>query len=251
MDAEAREQRVIAAFVAAANTLTTEFDEIELLDSLLHDCVEILGMKAGGLLLADAEGTLQYIASTDRAAAFAEMMQLDAGSGPCIDSYHQGERVSVGDIDAEGARWPEFSAAAKALGIRSALAIPMKLRGKVIGSMNLFGELTGRVGERDAELAEALAGVATIGLLQERLVREGKIVEEQLQRALDSRVTIEQAKGVIAGALSISMDEAFGLMRSYARQRNLTLRGVAQGVSSREISADDFGVAAGQVTASP
>ncbi|WP_084040501.1 GAF and ANTAR domain-containing protein [Demequina sp. NBRC 110053] len=244
MDAEAREQIVIRAFVAAANTLTTEYDEVELLDTLLHDCVGILGMKAGGLLLADADGTLQYIASTDRAAAFVEVMQLDAGSGPCIDSYRSGERVSVADIAEERARWPEFSSAAKALGIRSALAIPMKLRGKVIGSMNLFGEHTGRVSERDAELAQALADVATIGLLQERLVREGKVVEEQLQRALDSRVLIEQAKGVISGSLSISMDEAFRVMRAYARQRNLTLHGVAQTLSSGELRADDLGVTA-------
>ncbi|GIG54336.1 GAF and ANTAR domain-containing protein [Demequina activiva] len=246
MDAEAREQRISAAFVAAADTLTAEFDEVELLHTVLQDCVEILGMKAGGLLLADADGKLQLLTSTGSAAAFVEVMQLGADAGPCIDCYDRGERVSVSDIEGERERWPEFSRAAVAQGFRSALATPMRLRGRVIGSMNLFGEHTGHVSDRDAALAQALADVATIGLLQERLVREGKMIEEQLQRALDTRVAIEQAKGVIAGSLSVSMDEAFGLMRTYSRDRNLTLHGVAQSLSARELTAHDFRVSAEQ-----
>lgn len=248
MDAEAREQRISAAFVSAADTLTAEFDEVELLHTLLQDCAEILGMKAGGLLLADASGKLQLLTSTDSAAAFIEVMQLASDAGPCIDCYDAGERVSVSDIEGELERWPEFSRAALAQGIHSALATPMRLRGKVIGSMNLFGEQTGHVSERDAALAQALADVATIGLLQERMVREGKLVEEQLQRALDSRVAIEQAKGVIAGTLSITMDEAFALMRSYSRDRNLTLHGVAQSLSAQELTAHDFDMMAEQTT---
>ena len=242
MDAEARELRISAAFVAAADTLTAEFDEVELLDTLLHDCVDILGMKAGGLLLADADGKLQLLTSTDTAATFIEVMQLASDAGPCIHCYETGERVSVSEIDDEHERWPEFSRAALAQGIHSALATPMRLRGKVIGSMNLFAEHAGHVSERDAAVAQALADVATIGLLQERMVREGRMVEEQLQRALDSRVLIEQAKGVISGSLSISMDDAFGLMRAYSRDRNLTLHGVAQSLSVRELTAADFDV---------
>lgn len=244
MDAETREQRISAAFVAAADTLTAEFDEVELLHTLLRDCVDILDMKAGGLLLADADGKLQLLTSTDTAAAFIEVMQLASDAGPCIDCYQTGERVSVSEIADEGERWPEFSHAALAQGVHSALATPMRLRGRVIGSMNLFGERAGHVSDRDASVAQALADVATIGLLQERMVREGKLVEEQLQRALDSRVAIEQAKGVIAGSLSISMDQAFGLMRTYSRDRNLTLHAVAQSLSAQELSVQDFGLPA-------
>ncbi|MFW7415872.1 GAF and ANTAR domain-containing protein [Demequina sp. SO4-18] len=246
MDGELRETRISAAFVAVADTLTTDFDAVDLLHTLVNDCVEILDMKAGGLLLADGSGELQLMTSTSEAAEFVEVMQLAADSGPCIECYTRGVAVSVSDIDDEESKWPEFRRVALAQGIHSALATPMKLRGRVIGTMNLFAERTGHVSARDAAVAQALADVATIGLLQERVIRESQLIEEQLHRALDSRVMIEQAKGVIASSLSVSMDEAFALIRKYSRDRNVTIRAVAEGISGREIRAQDIASAAGQ-----
>ncbi len=240
MDGVLRETRISAAFVAVADTLVTDFDAVDLLHTLVRDCVEILDMKAGGLLLADAAGNLQLMTSTSEAAEFVEVMQLAADAGPCIDCFTRGEAVSVDDIADEESRWPEFRRVALAQGMRSALATPMKLRGKVIGTMNLFGAEVGHVSERDAAVAQALADVATIGLLQERVIREGQLIEEQLHRALDSRVMIEQAKGVIASSLSMSMHDSFALLRKYARDRNLTIRAVAESVSGRELRADDI-----------
>jgi ANTAR domain len=124
------------------------------------------------------------------------------------------------------------------------LATPMKLRGRIIGTMNLFGTHPGEVNARDAAVAQALADVATIGILQERVIREGHLMEEQLHRALDSRIMIEQAKGVIANELSLSMDDAFGLLRTYARDRNLTIRSVAEQVSNREVRVREIATAA-------
>jgi ABC-type phosphate/phosphonate transport system ATPase subunit len=116
------------------------------------------------------------------------------------------------------------------------LATPMKLRGKILGTMNLFGITAGEVTARDAAVAQALADVATIGILQERVIQEGHLIEGQLHRALDSRILIEQAKGVIANELSLSMDDAFNLLRKYARDRNLTISSVSEQVSNRAIS---------------
>ena len=116
----------------------------------------------------------------------------------------------------------------------------MKLRGRIIGTMNLFGTHAGEVSARDAAVAQALADVATIGILQERVIRESHLMEEQLHRALDSRIVIEEAKGVIANDLSLSLDGAFGLLRTYARNRNLTIRSVAEQVSNREVEARDI-----------
>jgi len=217
MDGALRETRISAAFVAVADTLVTDFDAVDLLHTLVRDCVEILDMQAGG-----------------------EVMQLAADSGPCIDCFTRGQAVSVSDIADDESQWPEFRRVALAQGIHSVLATPMKLRGKVIGTMNLFGTGVGHVSDRDAAVAQALADVATIGLLQERVIREGHLIEEQLHRALDSRVMIEQAKGVIASSLSVTMDEAFALIRKYSRDRNLTIRAVAESVSGREIPADDI-----------
>jgi GAF domain-containing protein len=245
MEGAQRETRISAAFVAVADTLTTNFDVVDLLHTLVHECVEILEMKAGGLMLADSAGELQLMTSTSEAAAFVEVMQLDAASGPCIDCFTKGAAVSVSEIEEDPSRWPEFGKAALAEGFHSALATPMKLRGRVIGTMNLFGASPGEVSARDAAVAQALADVATIGILQERLVREGHLIEEQLHHALDSRVMIEQAKGVIAHSLSLSMDDAFGLLRKYARDGNLTIRSVAKRVSDRELAVEEIAKAAG------
>ncbi|WP_246837302.1 GAF and ANTAR domain-containing protein [Salinibacterium sp. UTAS2018] len=208
---------------------------VELLHTLVQECAEILAMKAGGLMLVDGSGELQLMTSTSEAASFVEIMQLTAAAGPCIDCFRTGAAVSVMEIS-ETVRWPEFRAAALDQGFRSVLATPMKLRGKIIGTMNLFGARPGAVSSRDAAVAQALADVATIGILQERVIREGQLMEEQLHRALDSRIMIEQAKGVIANELSLSMDDAFALLRKYARDLNLTIRNVSEQVSGREVS---------------
>ena len=239
MDSTSRETRVNAAFVAVADTLTTDYDMVDLLHTLVQECVGILGMQAGGLMLVDNTGELQLMTSTSEAAGFVEVMQLNASAGPCIDCFRTGKAVSVKEVS-ESTPWPAFRASASQQGFRSVLATPTKLRGRIIGTMNLFGTHAGEVSARDAAVAQALADVATIGILQERVIRESHLMEEQLHRALDSRIVIEEAKGVIANDLSLSLDGAFGLLRTYARNRNLTIRSVAEQVSNREVEARDI-----------
>ncbi|QYF74368.1 GAF and ANTAR domain-containing protein [Cryobacterium sp. PAMC25264] len=235
MDGTSREARITAAFVMVADTLTTEYDMVDLLHTLVEECAGILKVKAGGLMLVDGNGDLQLMTSTSEAAEFVEMMQLDASDGPCIDCFRSGKAVSVEEISMSE-KWPLFQKAASAAGFRSVLATPLKLHAKVIGTMNLFGTAAGEVSERDAAVAQALADVATIGILQERVIREGHLIEEQLHRALDSRILIEQAKGVVANELSMNMDEAFLLLRKYARDRNMTIRTVADQISNRHLT---------------
>jgi GAF domain-containing protein len=192
-------------------------------------------VDAGGLLLADELGELQLVASTSEQVGLVEVMQLDAGIGPCVDCYRTGLAVSVSDIASDRARWPEFSAAAHSQGFLAVHATPLRLRGQTLGAMNLFSKTAGVLNAPDAAVAQALADVATIGILQERSIRETTIVTEQLQRALESRVLIEQAKGVLAAMGTTDVDEAFFAMRNYARRNNLSLRFVAEGVTSRTI----------------
>jgi GAF domain-containing protein len=235
MDGTSREARISAAFVSVADTLTTEYDMVDLLHTLVSECAGILGMEAGGLMLVDGNGDLQLMTSTSEAADLVEVMQLAAAAGPCIDCFRTGVAVSVREIS-ESQQWPKFRTAAMEQGFHSVLATPMKLRGKILGTMNLFGITAGEVTARDAAVAQALADVATIGILQERVIQEGHLIEGQLHRALDSRILIEQAKGVIANELSLSMDDAFNLLRKYARDRNLTISSVSEQVSNRAIS---------------
>ena len=231
----ARERRISAAFVAVADTLTTDFDMVDLLHGLVEECTQILHTESGGLMLLDTNGELQLMTSTSEEAAFVEVMQLNASAGPCIECFSTGTAVSVPDIRKVGSEWAEFKRAALDNGFTSAHATPMKLRGQVIGTMNLFSTTRGALSERDAAVAQALTDVATIGILQERIVREVNTMSNQLHRALDSRVLVEQAKGMIAQSQSLDMDAAFAVIRAHARANGLTIREVAEGVCDRSI----------------
>lgn len=235
MTEQTREARLSAAFVTLADTLTSEYDIVDLLHTLMNECVELMDVQAGGMLLANAHGELELIASTSERADFVEVLQLNAGAGPCVECFTTGKAVSVGNVAEAGDDWEEFRDACLQQGFHAVHAVPMRLRGQIIGAMNLFRTSVGELSAADASVTQALADVATIGILQERLIRESGIVAEQLQRALDSRVLIEQAKGVLAESWNIDMDEAFSLLRDYARNQNLTLRSVAEGVVGRTL----------------
>ena len=230
-----REQRINAAFVAVADTLTADYDLIELLHTLVGVCADVLDVDAAGLVLADDDGELQVLASTSEQADLVEVMQLAAGAGPCVECFRTGTVVDIADIAESGSRWPEFQAAAIGQGFRAVHATPMRLRGQVLGAMNLFRVDPGNLNDADASVAQALADVATIGILQERSIRETGIVAEQLRWALESRVIIEQTKGVLSALDGVGVDEAFDRLREYARNHNLTLRAVAEGVTSRTL----------------
>ena len=238
MSKKSRETRLNAAFVAVADTLTANYDVVDLLHTLVSECAEILNVQAGGLMLADSDGNLQLVASTSESADLVEVMQLAAGAGPCVDCFTTGTMVSVPDIASTGQKWPAFREAALSQHFLSVHATPMRLRGNVIGTLNLFGTSVGEVTPADAAVAQALADVATIGIIQERIAAHSHLVAEQLQNALDSRILIEQAKGALAQATAMTTDEAFNSLRSYARNHNLTLRAVAQGVTDRTITID-------------
>jgi GAF domain-containing protein len=235
MNEQSREARLNRAFVTVADTLTDDYDVVELLQTLVEECTEILDAQAGGLMLVSSDGELQLVASTSESVELVEIMQLDAGAGPCLDCFATGEAISISDIAEAGDDWPAFRAAALAQGFLSVHATPLQLRGHVIGTMNLFGTSVGALTRRDAGVAQALADVATIGILHERLIRQSHVVAEQLQRALDTRILVEQAKGVLAQDGGLDVDEAFGVLRRYARDHDLVLRAVAEGVVNRRI----------------
>lgn len=227
MVTKSRAERVSAAFVRITDTLVADYDVLDLLHALVEATVDLLDAAAAGLLLADPHGELQLLASTSERSQLVEILQLRAGSGPCVESYSTGTLVVVEDIAALTGHWPEFQTAALSQGFRSVHALPMRVHGRTIGAMGLFGENPGGLSEEDVAIGQALVDVATISILQERTIRESAIVNEQLQRALNSRVLIEQAKGVIAYTSRVDMDEAFKRLRSFARSNNQTLNDTA------------------------
>jgi GAF domain-containing protein len=248
MDELSRETRINTAFVTVVDAITTDFDIVDVLHVLVEQCTEVLDADGGGLMLVNSNGQLQLMTSTSDSADFVEVMQLNADSGPCIDCFTSGAELSVPNIQSSGGRWPAFQKSAMQKGFHSAHATPMRLHGQIIGTMNIFRSKRGALSERDASVAQALTDIATIGILHERVVREGAILAEQLHNALDSRIFIEQAKGMIAHSRSLTMDDAFTVLRSHARNNNLTIRSVAEGISTRAISVQSI-IPAGRVTA--
>ena len=236
MASETRERRLTSAFVTLADTLVAGYDVVDLLQTLVDTCAELLDASAAGLMLADSSGELAVVASTSEKSLLVEMMQLSSGSGPCVECFTTGAPVTVSDVAELGDRWPGFREAALGQGFRSVHGVPLRLRGNVIGTLNLFRTSTGALTDEDLSVAQGLADVATIGILQERAIREADIAKNQLQHALDSRVLIEQAKGVIAYMHDVDMDEAFQTLRRYSRSNNQNLRDVAELVVNRSIA---------------
>jgi GAF domain-containing protein len=225
-----REQRLAGVFVELADTLVADFDVIDLLHTLTERSVELLQADAAGLILADPHGRLHVLASTTDQARVLELFELQASEGPCLDCFTTGQPVVNIDLAEVEARWPRFQAATTAAGFRSVHALPLRLRGQVIGAMNLFCRHQLSLSDDDLAVGQALSDVATIGLLQERNVRHGEIVVEQLQAALNSRVLIEQAKGVLAERTGVGVDAAFAVLRAYARRNQRQLGVIAAAV---------------------
>ncbi|GAB3938618.1 hypothetical protein GCM10027614_19030 [Micromonospora vulcania] len=169
------------------------------------------------------------VAASSERTRLLELFQLQTDQGPCLDCFHSGQPVSVADLPI-GGRWPRFTAAAAEVGFAAVHALPMRLRTEVIGALNLFDVQPGALDADKLRMGQALADVATIGLLQQRAIERGDILTEQLQTALNSRVLIEQAKGVLAERLQVDVGEAFVLLREGARRHNRRLSDVARAI---------------------
>jgi transcriptional regulator with GAF, ATPase, and Fis domain len=215
-------------FVELTDTMVADFDMIDFLHVLTDRSVKLLDVSAAGLLLADPRGELRVVAASSETARLLELFQLQNDQGPCLDCFGTGQPVWAADLDAQAQRWPRFAAAARQAGFAAVQALPMRLRDQVIGALNLFRASPGAFDPGDVRIGQALADVATISLLHERSLRHSDIMNEQLQTALNSRVAIEQAKGKLAERLGLDMEQAFGLLRDYARSHNLRLADLAQ-----------------------
>jgi GAF domain-containing protein len=231
-----REERLAEAFVGLADTLVDDYDVIDVLDRLVAHSVTLLAADAAGIMLSDLNDRLRVVASSSEESDWTELMQIQADEGPCIDCVRTGQAVTVTDLDEAAHRWPRFTAALRDRApsarerYRSVHALPLRLRGEAIGGLNLFHTRPGPLPPADLRLAQALADIATIGILQERTIREGAVLTQQLQHALNARVAVEQAKGVLAQLGSVPMEVAFEHLRRYARSHSTLLGDVARRV---------------------
>ena len=218
---------MIDTFVSLADTLASDYDIAEFLHDLVERCQEALGVDAGGVMLEDPDATLRLAAATSEKMERYEQAEIGNDEGPCIDAYRNIEQVVAQDLNEAKRRWPKAADAALNLGLQAVYAFPLRLRNDCIGALNLYREVKGPFGEDDVRLAQSFADVAAIGILQHRAIADAETRADQLQSALNSRIVIEQAKGVVMAKTGKSAQEAFLMLRAYARSKRTKLQDVA------------------------
>jgi hypothetical protein len=222
-----RETRVLDAVVSLVDSLLDDFDIFDLLTELTERCADLLDIAAAGFLLADPLGQLRLLAATSEQTHEVELFQLQADEGPCMECYATGQPVSVADLRAATSRWPRFVPAALEAGVASVHAVPMRAAGIVLGSLGLFGTRPGELNEADRLVGQTLAHIACVAILQGHAPTPSTVIP-QLHSALARRIVVEQAKGFLRGHLDVSVDEAFSLLRRYARTHGDHLSDVAR-----------------------
>ncbi|MCO8271587.1 GAF and ANTAR domain-containing protein [Actinoplanes sp. TRM 88003] len=233
-------ERLATLFVNVADTLVDEFDVVEFLQMLTHRVAGLFDTGEAGLMLADHRDRLTFMAASDESARLMELFQLQYNDGPCLDAFRTAQPVTNVNLAEAGEKWPEFAPRAALAGFRSVHAFPLRLRKQVIGAMGVFGSST-ELDEADSHIVQSLADVAVIGLLQERAIRRGEVLTGQLQGALNSRVVIEQAKGIVAQSRGVTPDAAFGLIRDFSRRNNRRLSEVADTIVTGLPNLPDLG----------
>ncbi|WP_169317492.1 GAF domain-containing protein [Actinacidiphila oryziradicis] len=229
-----REHRVTEVFVEVADSLIDDFDLIDFLQQLSVRCMELLNVAAVGILLADQHDMLQTMAASDEHTRLLELFALQHDQGPCVDCYKSGQaRTNINLTDPKvTAAWPAFAARAAETGFVATNALPLRLRGRVIGALALFQTDPGPLSNEDITLAQALADMATIAILQQRTLDQSQVERAQLQYALTSRIVLEQAKGILAERWHVSVDDAFAAFRGYARAQNHQLARLAREIAN-------------------
>lgn len=232
-----RESQVAETLVHLADTLVNGYDDMEMFYNLVDRCTEVLPIDHAGLMLTDPMGDLHVVAATSEVTHLIELLQIQNEQGPCLDAFRSGRLVESGPLAGPEAqeRWPELTKAASDAGFGGITALPMRLRDRILGALNLFRAGPEPLSSEDRAVGQAFANMATISILQARATSDTREVIEQLQRALDTRVVLEQAKGYMSQFSQVSMDEAFNRIRAYARSNNLLLRDVAGDIVAREL----------------
>lgn len=223
-------ERMAAVFVEVADTLVDHFDLIDFLHDLTDHAADLGGAASAGLLLGDQNDQLHFMAASSEGAKHLELFQLQYAEGPCLDCHHTGKQIVVPDLRQATKRWPDFAPRAIAAGVHSVHAFPMRLRENVIGALNVFGQEPLPLDPIAAKLVQALADIATISIIQERASAQAELLTEQLQSALNTRIIIEQAKGVISRTHGVGVDSAFEMLRSHARRNQILLAALAHDI---------------------
>ena len=233
-----REQDLLSACVEFADTSDENFDLVDAAQRLTDRCVALVDASEAGIMLADRDGTLCLVASSSERMRLVDVFELEHHEGPNLDAYESGSPEHR-DMSAENA-WPSLASRARAAGFASVSVFPLRLRAKTIGTLSMYSAAPGPMEADEQSLVQALADIATIGILSQRELGDGRIAVLQLEQALESRIVIEQAKGILSERLDVSIDAAFTLLRGYARNHNRTLRATAAEIVNKHLHVDEI-----------
>ncbi|MGK2956967.1 MAG: GAF and ANTAR domain-containing protein [Acidimicrobiales bacterium] len=242
-----REELLAETFVELADTLVDDYDIIDFMQTLADRSVELLDVSAAGIMLADIAGQLHHVACSSEQMRLVELFELQVEEGPCFDAYREQVPVRCDSAQDVARRWPRFAPYVRDSGFVAVSAVPMRLRSQVVGALNLFASHVGALSDEDVVVAQAMADIATIGILQQRMITDTRVFSSQLEVALESRVWIEQAKGVVAEHNGVSVDAAFQLIRGFARSHNRLLSDTARQIVDGTLSPEQLARIAARV----
>ena len=237
-----REQLLVETFVSLADTLVDDYDVIDFLQVLAEGCVDLLDVTAAGIMLADPTGTLRHAACSSEQMRLVELFELQVAQGPCFDAFRDRTAIVSNSFEETERRWPMFAPGAVAQGFVFVSAVPMRLRAWSVGALNMFSTDRHALSDEDMRVAQGMADVATIGILQQRAIDDANELAGHLEAALESRIVIEQAKGVIAQHDHVSVDEAFARIRGFARATQRLLSATARGIVDGSVPLHDLAV---------
>ena len=223
------EDKFGAVLMQFARTLVGDYQVADMLEELCDHVGDVLPVDGAGVMLADENGVLRFVAASDEIVRHIETLQSDLGEGPCLHAYNSGEQVVIADFG-DSERFPGFGPRALQSGLSAVYSFPMRVGDDHIGALNLYRATPGRLQIEEIEAGQVLADIATIYILNARQVERSARLSDQLEHALQSRVVIEQAKGKLAEQRHIDVVEAFERLRGYARRNSRKLHDVAAAV---------------------
>lgn len=231
-DAELRAQ-TLARLV---DGIVQPFDLLGYLDELSAVSSTVLGLDGAGIVLSTPRRALRAVAASAERRSLLELFELQESGGPCTECCALSRTVEEPDLRTAGLdRWPAFAAAASLQGFSSTVAFPLRVQRECIGALNLFGRQPGPLSDDDRTVGQAMADLAALALLHERFRRERHLVAEQMQAALNNRVLLEQAKGVVAEQLGVDIDAAFGYIQTSAAAANASIGDHASDIVTRRV----------------
>lgn len=222
--------------------LATAGDIDDLLTTLCERAVEIVDAKASGVWLADGNGNLQAVAASDKSTELLELLEMEYAHGPCIDAFRTNSVIMIDNLDHHAETWPRFVRLARKQHLRSVLSVPLRVGSEAIGAFSLLHNRLIAFGDRDVQIAETLAGFAAFGIRSGRAMDRTQQKVVQLQHALNSRIVIEQAKGMLAAQADVSPSMAFEALRGYARSNSRKVHQICEEIINGSLPVSELDI---------